>query len=273
MANWVGVVTNAGNNLLTEWVNGQILTFDGAAAGTGTVPAEKLLGQTELVGQKQTIQIIGSERIPTGIRLKLRITAPPTGYTLNQFGIWAKLGGAATMIALFQHDQGIPIPAASEAPDFVYTFFAVVSCSNIGKWTINVDPSALVTMTDLEKKLDRAGGAMTGDLEMGNHSISGVNHMQAEAISAKRGGFNEGVGLVGLLTFSEENADPLFAVSGQKNNPGGFITVKFETARPDIGLVLSGLSAPMAENEAANKGYVDAQIRLLKEQFQKMTKS
>ena len=33
MATWNGVITNAGNSLLNEWVNEKALNFDSAAAG------------------------------------------------------------------------------------------------------------------------------------------------------------------------------------------------------------------------------------------------
>ena len=39
MATWNGVITNAGNSLLNEWVNEKALNFDSAAAGQGTVAA------------------------------------------------------------------------------------------------------------------------------------------------------------------------------------------------------------------------------------------
>lgn len=39
MATWNGVITNAGNSLLNEWVNEKTLNFDSAAAGQGTVAA------------------------------------------------------------------------------------------------------------------------------------------------------------------------------------------------------------------------------------------
>lgn len=35
MATWNGVITNAGNSLLNEWVNEKALNFDSAAAGAG----------------------------------------------------------------------------------------------------------------------------------------------------------------------------------------------------------------------------------------------
>lgn len=123
MATWNGVITNAGNSLLNEWVNEKTLNFDSAAAGQGTVAAAAMMAQTALVNEKQTASLLGGERVSSGIRLKLRIAAPNTAYTLNQFRVSASVdGGASAMIALFQLEQGVPIPSKTESPDFVYTF-------------------------------------------------------------------------------------------------------------------------------------------------------
>ena len=43
MATWNGVITNAGNSLLNEWVNEKTLNFDSAAAGQGTVAAAAMM--------------------------------------------------------------------------------------------------------------------------------------------------------------------------------------------------------------------------------------
>lgn len=150
MATWSGVITNAGNILLNEWVNEKPLNFDSAAAGQGAVAAAAMMAQTALASKKQNASLLGGEKVTGGIRLKIRIAAPTTAYTLNQFGVWASVeGGASTMIALFQMEQGIPVPSETESPDFVYTFYALISCSNIGTWTVTVDSSACVTLGDM----------------------------------------------------------------------------------------------------------------------------
>ena len=146
MANWTGVITNTGSNILNEWVNEKKLTFDRAAAGQGTVSAVALLAQTNLVNQKQEASLIHGEKTSEGIRLKIRITAHETGYILNQYGIWASVDGEESgMIALFQNDKGIDIPSKEETPDFSYTFYALITTSNIGQWEVNVDASVVVT--------------------------------------------------------------------------------------------------------------------------------
>ena len=146
MASWNGVITNAGNQLLTEWVNEKTLNFDKAAAGSGTVPVAGMMGQTSLVSQKQEVSLVLGGSVENGVRLKLQVVAPTTGYTLNQLGIWASVtGGSSVMIALYQIEDGVPIPSKADAPEFLYTFYAVISVSNEGEWSITVDPSAVLT--------------------------------------------------------------------------------------------------------------------------------
>ena len=180
MATWNGVITNAGNSLLNEWVNEKTLNFDSAAAGQGTVAAAAMMAQTALVNEKQTASLLGGERVSSGVRLKLRIAAPNTAYTLNQFRISASVdGGASAMIALFQLEQGVPIPSKTESPDFVYTFYALISCSNTGTWTVTVDTSACVTQGDMSAAIAEAvktkqdkimvNGLLLGD---GNGNVS-----------------------------------------------------------------------------------------------------
>lgn len=98
MANWTGVITNSGNAILSEWINSAVLSVDSAAAGQGTVDVAGMLAQTALVNQKQAASITGADKVNSGIRLKLRITAPQTAYTLNQFGVWASISDESTTI-------------------------------------------------------------------------------------------------------------------------------------------------------------------------------
>ncbi len=144
--NWIGAITNSGNTMLNGWVGGKVLNFDGAEGGTGTVQEIAIIAQTALVGKKQDLSILGAERVAEGYRLKLRVPPSDEGYTLNQISIKATItGGQSTMLALFQHAQGIVIPSKTEIPDFQYTFYALVACSNTGHWTVTLDPTVFIT--------------------------------------------------------------------------------------------------------------------------------
>lgn len=153
MAKWTGVVTNKGAELLAAWAEGTTLNIYSAAAGTGTVAEAAMIAQTALAGQKQAASIVSHSKADgaTGLKIQLQITAPSTGYTLNQFGIWAKVGsGEGKLLALFQNSEGIDVPSASDSPDFVYTFYGLIMISNTGSISVTVDASAVVTTATMQ---------------------------------------------------------------------------------------------------------------------------
>ena len=159
MAKWTGVVTNKGAELLAAWAEGTTLNIYSAAAGTGTVAEAAMIAQTALAGQKQAASIVSHSKADgaTGLKIQLQITAPSTGYTLNQFGIWAKVGsGEGTLLALFQNSEGIDVPSASDSPDFVYTFYGLIMISNTGSISVTVDASAVVTTATMQAAIAAA---------------------------------------------------------------------------------------------------------------------
>lgn len=159
MAKWTGVVTNKGAELLAAWAEGTTLNIYSAAAGTGTVAEAAMIAQTALAGQKQAASIVSHSKADgaTGLKIQLQITAPSTGYTLNQFGIWAKVGsGEGKLLALFQNSEGIDVPSASDSPDFVYTFYGLIMISNTGSISVTVDASAVVTTATMQTAIAAA---------------------------------------------------------------------------------------------------------------------
>lgn len=159
MAKWTGVVTNKGAELLAAWAEGTTLNIYAAAAGTDTVAEAAMIAQTALAGQKQTASIVSHSKADgaTGLKIQLQITAPSTGYTLNQFGIWAKVGsGEGKLLTLFQNSEGIDIPSASDSPDFVYTFYGLIMISNTGNISVTVDASAVVTTSTMQAAIAAA---------------------------------------------------------------------------------------------------------------------
>lgn len=159
MAKWTGVVTNKGAELLAAWAEGTTLNIYSAAAGTGTVAEAAMIAQTALAGPKQAASIVSHSKADgaTGLKIQLQITAPSTGYTLNQFGIWAKVGsGEGKLLALFQNSEGIDVPSASDSPDFVYTFYGLIMISNTGSISVTVDASAVVTTATMQAAIAAA---------------------------------------------------------------------------------------------------------------------
>lgn len=164
------VITNAGKELLANWLEGATLNFDSAATGEGTVADAYLMAQTGLVAQKQTLSIIKMDRVANGVRLQLQCTSAgvTTGYIINQIGVWASLNGSeSALVALYQDGVGVSVPTHEDMPDYVFTFYATLQMSNTGILTATIDHEAMVTRADFDAgmntKFDTAGAGLKKD--------------------------------------------------------------------------------------------------------------
>ena len=150
---WLGVVTNAGKELLGGWLAGQTLQITRATGGSGTVREAALLAQTELVEQQQAASIVSYKTVEGGSKIKLQFPAAEAAYQLNQIGIWGNVGGADVLLALFQNAEGVLISSRAEFPDFAYTFYAVLAIGNEAALAVTVDAEAWVTIKTLQEVL------------------------------------------------------------------------------------------------------------------------
>lgn len=232
---WIGCITDAGAALLARWVNGSTLQVTQCTAGQGTVEAINLRQQTALAEQKQTGNIAAQSELEQGRRFQLEFGANGTAYTLQQIGLWGKLdGGAQTLLAIFQTEDGVSIPAQAENPDFLYTFFASLAMSNEGELQITVDPGAYVsnaTFTAYQKQaaeqfLAKSGGTMTGALKLKGDPTEDLEAATKAYVDAKE--------------------TPAPDLSNYLQKSGGTMTGA---------ITLNG--NPTADNMAANKKYVD----------------
>ena len=154
---WSGAVTNVGVTLLKKWATGGTLTITKAQSGSGYVDESQLAAQGALTNPAQTLTITGYQTGDTGVTYRVQILAHTVEYTLRQIGIFAKLGtGSETLIAIFEDQTGITIPASADAPDFVFSFSATVQMSNTGSLTVNTDTSALVSQSTMEAYVAQA---------------------------------------------------------------------------------------------------------------------
>lgn len=150
------VVTNNGVAMLQQVLAGGVLTLDGAAGGAGTVPASSLMAQTALSDQKQSFVITGATNVSNGKKISIQITSVGllAGYTMKQVGIWAHVeNNPSVLFAIIQDSTGIAIPSEAELPDFAMNFYAVINFSNESSFSLTVDASALVTLSELNERL------------------------------------------------------------------------------------------------------------------------
>lgn len=203
------VITNVGKTLLAQWASGGTLNIDSAAAGTGTVNASLLMAQTGLVSQKQAMSIVKSEKITGGVRLQLQLTNKGISaqYTINQIGVWGSLdGGGTTMMAIFQDDDGVVVPAETDTPEYVFTIYAVLQMDNTGTITVTIDSSVNVSQeqfNELEQKvedLDATDISLSVDGVTGETVAAGIEEL-ADKIGSIEGGVVTSVnGQTGAVT-------------------------------------------------------------------------
>lgn len=203
------VITNVGKTLLAQWAAGGTFNIDSAAAGTGTVNASLLMAQTGLVAQKQAMSIVKSEKITGGVRLQLQLTNKGVSaqYTINQIGVWGSLdGGGTTMMAIFQDDDGVVVPAETDTPEYVFTIYAVLQMDNTGTITVTIDSSVNVSQAqfnELEQKvenLDATDISLMVDGVTGKTVAAGIEEL-ADKVSEIEGGVVTSVnGQTGAVT-------------------------------------------------------------------------
>lgn len=208
------VITNVGKTLLAQWASGGTLNIDSAAAGTGTVNASLLMAQTGLVSQKQAMSIVKSEKITGGVRLQLQLTNKGISaqYTINQIGVWGSLdGGGTTMMAIFQDDDGVVVPAETDTPEYVFTIYAVLQMDNTGTITVTIDSSVNVSQeqfNELEQKveeLDATNISLSVEGVTGGTVAAGIEEL-ADKIGAIEGGVVTSInGQTGAVTITPAN--------------------------------------------------------------------
>ena len=113
---WIGVVTNDGNALLTQWAGGnETLYITRATVGDAFTQEANMRMAKGLQNQRDTAHIFKNEIAGTSAR-KIKIRIRPmmhVGYIAHEIGIWGKIGagGMETLLALYQDkDEGVSVP-------------------------------------------------------------------------------------------------------------------------------------------------------------------
>lgn len=161
---WMGVITNAGQELLNTWASGgHTLTIEGATVGDEYRAVSEMVEATTLVNEVATASLIGTKEVDNATQFKISITAAQTSYIAHEIGIWAHVdNGERTLLAYHQDRMtGVNIPSISESPDFAFVLYAVHAFRNDGTMTVNIDQSAYVangifqdTIADINDDID-----------------------------------------------------------------------------------------------------------------------
>ena len=157
---WKGVITNAGQQILSQWTaNGHTLTIDGASVGSGYVDDINMRVATALSHEEATAAIVSADAVDGGTKFKVQISpAESTEYVAHEIGLWGHIDdGPRTLIALHQDSQtGINIPTKASSPDFIFALYLVHAISNSDTLTVNIDTSAVVSKSTMDNAIATA---------------------------------------------------------------------------------------------------------------------
>lgn len=188
---WIGVETNAGAALMAQWAAGsQTLYILGATVGSGYVQDANMRTATALQSEKDDASIVEIKNITNGIKIRVRVGPHASaGYTAHEIGIWAKLGsnGTSTLIQLHQDSAtGIPVPKASDSPEFVFDIICPMVVSNSsGSLSVTIDTSVYVSNGQMESHIKEErlmmdnipGTTVTPTLDA-NGDVTSITHVE-----------------------------------------------------------------------------------------------
>lgn len=144
-------ITQAGERLLAQWIDGAVLNISKTTGGTGTTIPAALYDMTELLDERQTAKIVAINRNENTAVIQAQFDTAETAYNLNQIGIWAQIdGGEEALLAIYQDTTGSAIPKSGQ---FIYNFWGAIGITKDGQLTVNIDTGAFVTYESLEDRL------------------------------------------------------------------------------------------------------------------------
>ena len=172
------VVTNAGVGLLNESLAGHTLTIESAVGGAGTLTEEELAAATDVADQKQTFSLLGIEDIEGGKRIGIQITnkGVSESYILHQIGVQARLEyeeAPLTLLIILQDEHGVEIPTEAENPDWLFEIYAVISISNKANITVNIDTSAIASVSYVQQTFVPMTRKINGKVLNGDVTLTG----------------------------------------------------------------------------------------------------
>lgn len=163
--------TETGIHLLTESIDGKRLVITQAISGTETVVVNQLPDQTDVIGEKHTLELFGIETVGEGKgsarRIKIRITGAEDTYTMHQIGIFGRQEGTEkdVLLMLIQDEYGVEIPSSSSNAEFEIIFSAVLAISSSANISVSLSPEISALKLMMEQELAKHNADRTAHLE------------------------------------------------------------------------------------------------------------
>lgn len=174
MSGWVGVITDIGRDaLVRSIVQSEALALNAVQIGTGYVNPANMRSAVRLQTQIGTGFIRQQKEVDGGVRIVVEIQALQSAATVKEVGVFGTIDGSNVLIALYQKEDGIEVPAASVFSDYSYRLSAMWALDNTGTLSVTVDPSALATAGDLEDALETVVALDQGSSNVGKVLVVG----------------------------------------------------------------------------------------------------
>ena len=168
-------ITDAGEKLLAEMVNGSELILTRAAIGAGTVPVEELPSLTDVIEPITAPALLaGEESTDDGKIIKIQVRNDGVAETtrMRQIAIYAKTDHEdEVLFVILQDEIGEEIPSYDEFPQFDIEQWVTLALSRTNNITVTVNPLAFVPAVEFEKEVKRLDTTKADKTEISNPNL------------------------------------------------------------------------------------------------------
>ncbi|MCH5207529.1 MAG: hypothetical protein J1F04_01485 [Oscillospiraceae bacterium] len=168
-------ITDAGEKILEEMVNGSKLILTRAAIGAGTVPVEELPSLTDVIEPITAPALLAGEEPTEGgkiIKIQVRNDGVAETTRMRQIAIYAKTDHEdEVLFVILQDEIGEEIPAYDEFPQFDIEQWVTLALSRTNNITVTVNPLAFVPAVEFEKEVKRLDTAKANKSDIINPNL------------------------------------------------------------------------------------------------------
>lgn len=152
------VITEKGLALQTKLMEGSVLKFTKAEAGTDVIEVENLPFQTTVAGYKQSISFQRGKVNENGIEIQILLNnvGLESSYSLHQIGIYAQDPEEGEILyCIAQTSEGKTIPSDEENPGFSITWKFLFQNFGSSSTELEINSAGLVSMELFQELSER----------------------------------------------------------------------------------------------------------------------
>ncbi len=152
---WNGIITDVGASAIAYCIaNNVTMNVNDVKIGTGTRSEAAMYTATGLVTQVGSGSITKKKITDNTVEIRIGIGPGSTEKRIKEIGIFGTYNSNNVLIALYQNEEGIVVPASSAFPDYGYMMNVVWKLDNTNALTVTVDSAAYVTTSALAEEMN-----------------------------------------------------------------------------------------------------------------------